>query len=178
MRTNQEKSIALVGLMGAGKSWMGRRLASRTGWDFVDSDTAIEAEAGLSIPEMFELGGETKFRQVELRVIRRLLAGSPIILSTGGGAFCQPDTHQAIRQAALVVWLRARPETLLDRIENPQSRPLLAGPDPLAVMRRLAAERTPYYQQADILVDTDGLTQKQAFDKFCRQLMQAELKQA
>ena len=178
MRTNQEKSIALVGLMGAGKSWMGRRLASRTGWDFVDSDTAIEAEAGLSIPEMFELGGETKFRQVELRVIRRLLAGSPIILSTGGGAFCQPDTHQAIRQAALVVWLRARPETLLDRIENPQSRPLLAGPDPLAVMRRLAAERTPYYQQADILVDTDGLTQKQAFDKLCRQLMQAELKQA
>lgn len=178
MRTNQEKSIALVGLMGAGKSWMGRRLASRTGWDFVDSDTAIEAEAGLSIPEMFELGGETKFRQVELRVIRRLLAGSPIILSTGGGAFCQPDTHQAIRQAALVVWLRARPETLLDRIENPQSRPLLAGPDPLAVMRRLAAERTPYYQQADILVDTDGLTQKQAFEKLCRQLMQAELKQA
>ena len=164
--------------MGAGKSWMGRRLASRTGWDFVDSDTVIEAEAGLSIPEMFELGGETKFRQVELRVIRRLLAGSPIILSTGGGAFCQPDTHQAIRQAALVVWLRARPETLLDRIENPQSRPLLAGPDPLAVMRRLAAERTPYYQQADILVDTDGLTQKQAFEKLCRQLMQAELKQA
>ena len=178
MRTNQEKSIALVGLMGAGKSWMGRRLASRTGWDFVDSDIAIEEESGLSIPEMFDLGGEAKFRQLELRVIRRLLAGPPIILSTGGGSFCQPDTQQAIRQGALVVWLHARPETLLGRIDNLQSRPLLSGPDPLAVMRRLAVERQPYYQQADIIVDTDGLTQKQAFDKLCRQLMRAERKQA
>lgn len=178
MQTNPEKSIALVGLMGAGKSWMGRRLAGQTGWPFVDSDNEIETETGLTIPEMFDLGGETKFRQVELRVIRRLLDGPPIILSTGGGSFCQPETQQAISQGALVVWLHARPETLLGRIDNLASRPLLAGPDPLSVMRRLAAERLPFYQRADIMVDTDGLTQKQAFDKLWRHLVQARRKQA
>lgn len=159
-----KRSVSLIGLMGAGKSAIGRQLASQLGCRFADSDTEIEAEAGLSIRDMFELGGEAKFRAIEQRVIRRLLEGAPLILSTGGGAFCQPDTKSAISDLSVSLWLSAPPATLLGRMSSLAARPLLQGPDPLATMEALAIARKPFYSKAELHVDTDGCSLPQASD--------------
>ena len=152
-----ERSIVLVGLMGAGKSAIGRRLASRLGMPFVDADSEIERAAGCSITDIFELHGEAAFRDGERRVIARLLARPAHVLATGGGAFMDPETRAAIRASGISVWLRADLDLLVSRVSRRSNRPLLAGGDPHAILQRLMAERHPIYEEADVVVDSmDG----------------------
>jgi shikimate kinase len=151
------KTIALVGLMGAGKSSIGRRLAQALGLPFMDADAEIEAAAGASIEEIFARDGEAAFRNGERRVIARLLYGPAQILATGGGAFMDPTTRSLIRERAISVWLRADIDTLLARVGRRNNRPLLKTSDPRVVLTRLIDERYPVYAEADITVDTvDG----------------------
>jgi shikimate kinase/3-dehydroquinate synthase len=147
------RSIVLVGLMGAGKTSIGRRLAARLGLPFRDADTEIEAAAGATVPEIFERFGEAEFRGGERRVIARLLSGDPIVLATGGGAYMDPDTRATVRREAVCVWLRARLPVLLRRVAGRTHRPLLNGGDPAEVMQRLMTIRHPVYAEADIVVD-------------------------
>ncbi|HEY3918319.1 MAG TPA: shikimate kinase [Stellaceae bacterium] len=150
-------TVALVGLMGAGKSSIGRRLGQVLGLPFTDADAEIEAAAGASIEEIFARDGEATFRNGERRVIARLLDGPPQVLATGGGAFMDPSTRALLRQRAISIWLRADLETLLTRVARRGNRPLLKTGDPRAVLTRLMAERYPIYAEADITVDTvDG----------------------
>jgi shikimate kinase/3-dehydroquinate synthase len=146
------RSIVLVGLMGAGKSAIGRRLALRLGLPFCDADTEIEHAAGCSIAEFFERFGEAEFRAGERRVIRRLLAGSPCVISTGGGAFMDPQTRAAIRAEGLSVWLRCSLATLVRRTSGRHHRPLLRVDDPERVLAALMQARHPVYAEADVIV--------------------------
>jgi shikimate kinase len=151
------KSIVLVGLMGAGKSRVGRQLASQLGLDFVDADTEIEEAAGCTISEIFERYGEAAFRDGERRVMRRLLDGPVRVLATGGGAFLDPATRAHVRERGISVWLRADIETLLARVGRRNNRPLLATGDQREKLTQLIEERYPIYAEADIVVDsTDG----------------------
>lgn len=151
------KSIVLVGLMGAGKSRVGRQLATRLGLDFVDADAEIEEAAGCSISEIFERYGEAAFRDGERRVMRRLLDGPVRVLATGGGAFIDSTTRARVRERGISVWLRADLETLLSRVGRRGNRPLLANGDRREKLTALMRERYPIYGEADIVVDsTDG----------------------
>ncbi len=152
------RPIVLVGLMGAGKTNIGRNIAEDFGLDFCDSDDIIENIAGMPISTIFELYGEPQFRKIEAREISKLLDGMTKIISTGGGAFCQEKTRNIINARALSVWLKATPETLAGRISNIETRPLLKGKDPVQVLTALSAERQPHYQQAELTVDTEGLS--------------------
>ena len=145
--------IVLVGLMGAGKTSIGRRLAARLGLPFLDADAEIELAAGCTIPELFARYGEAYFRDGEKKVIRRLLAGGPAVLAYGGGAFMDPDTRQATRERAVSVWLRCTLPTLLRRVASRENRPLLANQDHRATMARLMEQRYPVYAEADLTVD-------------------------
>lgn len=150
-------SVVLVGLMGAGKSAIGRRLASRLGIPFVDADEEIESAAGCSISDIFEIHGEAAFRDGERRVIARLLNRPPHVLATGGGAFMDPETRMAIRACGISVWLRADLELLVSRVSRRNNRPLLAGGDPREILQRLMNERHPIYAEADVVVESrDG----------------------
>lgn len=146
------RSLVLIGLMGAGKSTVGRRLAARLGMDFIDADEAIETAAGMSITEIFDKFGEPAFRDGERRVIARIIAGPPCVLATGGGAFVNEETRALILRDALAVWLDADIETLVARVARRQTRPLLVGKDPRAVLTELAAVRNPLYAQAPLRV--------------------------
>jgi shikimate kinase/3-dehydroquinate synthase len=154
------RSVVLVGLMGAGKTSIGRRLAARLGMPFRDADAEVELAAGLTIAELFARHGERAFREGESRVVRRLLAGEPLVLATGGGAFMEPRTRAAIRAEAVSIWLRVRLPTLLRRVSGRAHRPLLNAGDPEEVLRRLMAERHPVYAQADIIVDCGDESQE------------------
>jgi shikimate kinase len=145
-------SIFLVGMMGAGKTTVGRRLAQRLGMDFVDADDEIEQAAGLSISEIFERFGEAHFRDGERRVIARLIDGTPKVIATGGGAFINDETRGLILDQATAVWLDADPSILAERVAKRDHRPLLRGKDPLKVLSELAAARNPYYSLAPIHV--------------------------
>lgn len=147
------RSIVLVGLMGAGKTSIGRRLAARLGLPFRDADVEIEAAAGCTIPELFARYGEPAFRDGERRVIRRLLGGPPIVLAFGGGAFMDPDTRAAVRAEAISVWLRCKLPTLVRRVAGREGRPLLAGGDPNEILARLMGARHPFYAEADVIVE-------------------------
>jgi shikimate kinase/3-dehydroquinate synthase len=142
----------LVGLMGAGKTAIGRRLAARLGLPFVDADHEIEAAAGMSISEIFARFGEAAFRAGERKVIARLLAGPPVVLATGGGAFVDPETRAAIREKALSVWMKVDLPVLVRRVSHRSGRPLLANGDPAAILAELAAKRNPFYAEADVIV--------------------------
>jgi shikimate kinase/3-dehydroquinate synthase len=147
------RSIVLVGLMGAGKTSIGRRLAARLGLPFRDADTEIEAAAGCTVPELFARYGEGAFRDGERRVIRRLLSAEPLVLAFGGGAFLDPSTRAAVRDEAVSVWLRCQLPTLLRRVAGRDHRPLLQGGDRTEIMRDLMDKRYPVYAEADIIVD-------------------------
>jgi shikimate kinase len=151
LRRNSQ-SIVLVGMMGAGKSTVGRRLAARLGRPFADADDEIEAAAGMTIAEIFERYGEPYFRDGERRVIQRLLAGPPIVLATGGGAFAQDDTREAILDAALAVWIDVPLQTLVERVSRRNHRPLLHGRDAAQVLTELLDKRGPAYAQAQLRV--------------------------
>ena len=148
------RSVVLVGMMGAGKSSVGRRLASRLGIPFVDADVEIEKAAGMTISEIFAAHGEPYFRAGETRVIARLLEGGPQVLATGGGAFMNADTRAAIRLKGISVWLRATVEVLNRRIKRRGDRPLLKDVDPVETLRRLIEERDPIYAEADLTVES------------------------
>jgi shikimate kinase/3-dehydroquinate synthase len=147
------RSIVLVGLMGAGKTSIGRRLAARLGMPFRDADAEIELAAGCTIPELFARYGETEFRAGERRVIRRLLAGDPLVLAAGGGAFMDAETRATVRDEAVSIWLRCPLSTLLRRVAGRDHRPLLSDGDPADVLRRLIEVRYPIYAEADVIVD-------------------------
>lgn len=146
------KPIVLVGLMGVGKSTVGRRLASRLRMPFVDADTEIEAAAGMSITEIFDRFGEPYFRDGERRVIARLIDGTPKVIATGGGAFINAETRSLILGAAIAVWLDAPPAVLAERVQRRDTRPLLRGKDPAKVLAELAMIRNPVYAMAPIRV--------------------------
>ncbi len=148
------KSVVLVGLMGAGKSSVGRKLAKLLDLPFVDADEEIERAAGCSIEDIFRLYGEPAFRDGEERVIARLLESGPQVLATGGGAFMNPRTRDRIRERAISIWLRADLDLLVRRTARRGGRPLLAHGDPRATLERLMAERYPVYAEADLTVDT------------------------
>jgi len=148
------RSVVLIGMMGAGKSSIGRRLAARLGIPFVDADAEIEKAAGMTIPEIFAAHGEPYFRAGEARVIARLLDGGPQVLATGGGAFINPETRAAIRAKGISVWLRATLEVLSRRIKRRNDRPLLKTSDPVATLKQLIEERYPVYGEADLTVES------------------------
>ncbi|MBV8753171.1 MAG: shikimate kinase [Hyphomicrobiales bacterium] len=144
------RSIVLVGMMGAGKSSVGRRLATRLGLIFVDADNEIEAAAGMSIADIFAAHGEAYFRSGEARVIARLLEGGPQVMATGGGSMMNPDTRALIRAKGVSIWLDAEYEVLLRRVKRRTDRPMLKTTDPADTLRRLLDERRPVYSQADV----------------------------
>ena len=147
------RSIVLVGMMGVGKSSIGRRLAARLSVPFVDADIEIEKAAGMSIPDIFARHGETDFRSGEARVIARLLDGGPQVLATGGGAVMNADTREAIKAKGVSIWLNAEFEVLMRRINKRKNdRPMLQTADPAARLRELLAEREPFYALADLTV--------------------------
>lgn len=149
--------IVLVGLMGAGKSTVGRRLALRLRLPFVDADTEIEQAAGMTIAEMFAQYGEQYFRDGERRVIARLMDGAPKVIATGGGAFVNEETRALILAEALAVWLDASIEVLVERVRKRGHRPLLVGKDPAQVLRELAEVRNPLYAQAQVRVPSNNV---------------------
>ena len=149
------RSIVLIGMMGVGKSSIGRRLGARLGIPFVDADAEIEKAAGMSIADIFARHGEVAFRSGESRVIARLLDGGPQVLATGGGAVMNPDTRALIKEKGVSVWLSAELDLLMRRISKRKGeRPMLHTADPAATLRQLMAEREPIYAQADLTVQS------------------------
>jgi shikimate kinase len=164
------RSIVLIGMMGSGKSSVGRRLAVKIGIPFVDADAEIEKAAGMSISDIFAERGEAEFRSGEVRVIRRLLQSGPQVLSTGGGAFMDPDTRAAIAANGISIWLNAEFDVLMKRIRRRHDRPLLKTPDPAATVRKLMAERDPIYALADLIVQSREDPHEKIVDDFVRTL--------
>ena len=148
------QSVVLVGMMGTGKSTVGRRLARRLALPFADADLEIERAAGCSISDIFEFHGEASFREGERRVIKRILEGPPLVISTGGGAFIDPETHKCIRARALSVWLRADLDTVVKRVKQNAKRPLLEDGHARTILEKLMIERDPTYAKADVVVDS------------------------
>lgn len=148
------RTIVLVGLMGAGKTSVGKRVATMLGVPFVDSDAEIEIAAGMSIPEIFANLGEPAFRDGERKVISRLISGRPCVLATGGGAFVEAETRDEIARHAVSVWIRADVSLLWDRVKGRPGRPLLQQSDPKGVLTRLHRVRAPLYAKADTVVDS------------------------
>jgi shikimate kinase len=146
------RSVVLVGMMGAGKSTIGRRLSARLHLPFLDADAEIEAAAGMSIPDIFETHGEPHFRDGEARVIARLLDGGPAVIATGGGAFMREETRNRVGDKAVSIWLKADVDTIMKRVKRRADRPLLQTTDPAATVGRLIAEREPVYQRADLTI--------------------------
>lgn len=149
-----DRTVVFVGLMGAGKTAIGRKLAQMLDLPFVDSDHEIESVSRMTIAELFDRYGEPEFRALEQRVIERLLRDGPRVVSTGGGAFMNAQTRDIIAGHGVSIWLKADLDLLMERVSKKQNRPLLKNPDPRAVMNRLMEDRYPTYALADITVET------------------------
>lgn len=160
-----ERTIALVGMMGVGKSTVGRKLADSLGAGFVDSDDEVEKAAGLSVQEIFARLGEAEFRRGERRVIERLVNGPPIVLATGGGAYLDADTRALLKEKATTIWLRADLEVIWKRVSRRDTRPLLKRDNPKQVLADLAAARAPVYAEADIVVESGEAPASEAVRK-------------
>lgn len=145
-----------MGLMGAGKTTIGKRLGTVLGLPFVDSDNEIVEAAGCSISDIFELYGEEVFRDLEQRVMLRLLAGEPAIIATGGGAFVNAQVREAVQAKAISVWLKAELDVLIERVSRRDTRPLLKSGDKREIMDRLMQERYPIYAEASIVIDSNA----------------------
>lgn len=172
----KSRTLVLVGLMGAGKSSVGHRLAKEIGWKFIDSDDEIVAAAGCSISDIFAIHGETIFRDLEQRVISRLLHGEPVVLATGGGAWMQPKVREMIKKDATSVWLRAELDVLVDRVSRRGHRPLLEQGDKRAILSKLMDERYPVYQEADVVVDSGKGPHEKVVKSVLSALNNAEVK--
>lgn len=168
------RTIALIGLMGVGKSSVGRRLAQRLGLEFADGDTEVETAAGMTVSDIFGKLGEEAFRAGEARIMRRLLEGPPIVLATGGGAILDSGTRALLKEKATTVWMRADLEVLAERVRRRDTRPLLRGQDPLAALQRLAEARYPIYGEADVTVEVGGGSHAQAVETIVRELRRLE----
>jgi shikimate kinase len=153
---HNDRPIVLVGMMGVGKSTIGKMLASSLGIEFVDSDDEIEKAAGMKIAEIFERSGEDGFRDGERRVIARLISEEPKVIATGGGAFVNEQTRALIKEQCISVWIDADLDILVERVARRSHRPLLVGRDPREVLTELSVKRTPFYEQADIHVRSDS----------------------
>lgn len=148
------KSIVLIGLMGAGKSTVGKKLAALVELPFFDADHEIEKVSTMTIPELFEAYGEAEFRDLERRVIARMLEDGPIVLATGGGAYMNDQTRRAIASEGVSLWLKAELDVLMQRVARKQNRPLLKNDNPRGVMERLMTERYPIYARADLTINS------------------------
>lgn len=164
------KTIVMIGLMGAGKSCIGRLLAQRLGLDFIDADEEIEQAAQCSIDEIFERHGEAAFRDGERRVIARILDGPVHVLAAGGGAMMDKQTRAKIRGQAISVWLRADLDLLVQRVSRRHNRPLLKNGEPRDILERLMKTRHPIYAKADVVVDSDAKPPKVIVDRVIRAL--------
>lgn len=164
------RSIALVGLMGVGKSTVGRRLARRLGLPFADGDAEIETAAGMTVSDIFSQLGEGEFRAGEARVMKRLLDGPRMVLATGGGAILNVDTQAALKARAVTVWMRADLDTIAQRVQRRDTRPLLRGRDPLEALKGLAEARYPIYATADLTVDVSDGAHAQAVEAILKAL--------
>lgn len=149
-----KRNIVFTGMMGCGKSAIGKRLAANIDIPFHDADQAIEQAANMTIPDIFETFGEKHFRDGERRVIQRLMGEGPAILSTGGGAFMNDETRSLIKQDGISIWLRADFDVLMERVQRKNNRPLLKTANPEETMRNLLKEREPFYELADITVES------------------------
>lgn len=165
------RTITLVGLMGVGKSSVGRRLANALDLPFRDADHEVEAAAGRSIADIFADLGEAAFREGERRVIARLLEDPPHVLATGGGAFMNPETRALIKERSISVWLKADLDVLARRISRKDNRPLLTGKDPMDVLREQAAARYPAYGEADVTVETGDAAHHVTVDQVIQALI-------
>ncbi|MBS1239298.1 MAG: aroK [Proteobacteria bacterium] len=157
-----DRPVVLVGMMGVGKSTVGRKLSSLLHLPFADADEAIEEAAQMSVNEIFEKYGEDYFRDGERRVIARLVGEKPSVIATGGGAFCNDETRALILDKAIAVWLDCDTQTLVERVSRKDTRPLLRGGDPMEIITRLKAEREPFYSQAPIHVVSETGPHNQA----------------
>jgi len=169
-----KRSIVLIGMMGAGKSTIGRRLAGRLRLPFLDADIEIEAAAGMSIPDIFETHGEPHFRDGEARVIARLLDNGPAVLATGGGAFMREETRNRIRDKAISIWLKADADIIMRRVKRRADRPLLQTEDPVATVNRLLEQREPVYQNADLTIWSRDVPHERIVDE-CIEALRAKL---
>lgn len=151
-----EKPVVLVGLMGAGKTTIGKRLAAVLELPFIDSDNEIVEAAGCSISDIFEIYGESVFRDLELRVMTRLLSGAPAVIATGGGAYINPAIRQAVKEKGLSIWLKAELDVLVERVSRKDSRPLLKTGDKKEILSRLMQDRYPVYGEADLVIDSNA----------------------
>jgi shikimate kinase len=168
------RSVVLVGMMGAGKSTIGRRLSARLRMRFLDADAEIEAAAGMSIPDIFDSRGEPDFRDGEARVIARLLDSGPAVLATGGGAFMRKETRDRIREKAVSIWLKVDADIILRRVKRRSDRPLLQTADPESTVGRLISEREPVYQQADLTIWSRDVPHEKIVDE-CIEALHARL---
>src|SRR6266436_686447 len=169
------RSVVLVGMMGAGKSTIGRRLSLRLRLPFLDADNEIElAHAGMTIPEIFAAYGEPYFRDGEARVIARLLDGGPGVLATGGGAFMREETRNRIRDKAVSIWLKADADIIMRRVKRRADRPLLQTADPVATVSRLLEQREPVYQNADLTIWSRDVPHERIVDE-CIEALRARL---
>jgi shikimate kinase len=169
------RSVVLVGMMGAGKSTIGRRLAARLGLRFMDADVEIEiAHAGMTIPEIFATHGEPYFRDGEARVIARLLDGGPAVIATGGGAFMREETRNRIRDKAVSIWLQADVDVIMKRVKRRADRPLLQTEDPTATVSRLLEAREPLYRTADLTIGSRDVPHDRIVDE-CIDALRARL---
>lgn len=162
--------VVLIGFMGSGKTAVGRRLARRLGYDFIDTDHLIEERVGMPIPEFFERRGEAEFRRVEHEVIKALAPARPSVIATGGGTFVQPANRDPLRRLGPVVCLVTSLETALERVARNDNRPLASGKDAAARLGKLLEERLPHYRTADVMVETDGLSVDQAVTRVANAL--------
>jgi len=168
------RSIVLIGMMGAGKSTIGRRLAARLRLPFLDADVEIEAAAGMSIPDIFETHGEAHFRDGEARVIARLLDSGPAVIATGGGAFMREETRKRIADKAVSIWLKADLDVIMKRVKRRADRPLLQTEDPAATVARLLEVREPVYQGADLTIASRDVPHDRIVDE-CIDALRARL---
>jgi shikimate kinase len=159
------RTVTLVGMMGAGKSSVGRRLAARLAVPFRDADSEIETAAGCTLSEIFERYGEPSFREGERRVIARLLTEAPHVLATGGGAFMDAQTRAAVKELSVSVWIKAPIEILLQRVKRRDNRPLLKAGDPRETVERLLKEREPQYAEADLTIESEEGPHSLAVDR-------------
>jgi shikimate kinase len=169
-----KRCVVLIGMMGAGKSTIGRRMAARLRLPFLDADTEIETAAGMSIPDIFEAHGEPHFRDGEARVIARLLEGGPAVVATGGGAFMREETRNRVRDKAVSIWLKADADVIMKRVRRRSDRPLLQNADPEGTVSRLLGEREPVYGTADLIILSRDVPHDRIVDE-CIEALHAKL---
>jgi shikimate kinase len=160
-----KKNIVLTGFMGTGKTFTGRTLARKLGTKFIDTDALIEKDAGLPIPEIFEKFGEAHFRGLEKEVVERVSQEKGVIIAVGGGAIVNPENLINLKRNGVIICLTATPEVILSRVERNSDRPLLQVEDKIGKIRELLEKRAPYYEKADIFIDTDGKSPEQVAEE-------------